>query len=576
MKPIRGGALRFGLAVLVLLFADRTGAGAEAGPPRYVAEDAGGRLVYAADARGNRIPDFSRCGYMGGGVAIPDVPVVVAVGPGQGDNGARIQAAIDHVSRRPADGRGFRGAVLLLAGRHRIAGSLRIEAGGIVLRGQGEGPDGTVLVAVGTDRRTLIKVAGKEDRRIVPETTLKVADAYVPVGADRLRLAGTPGFVVGDAIVVEHPGTAAWIASLGMDRFPPGEKGSYLNWQPGKMDLRFDRVVTAIDGPTVTLDAPLTTALDASLAEAKVSAYTWPGRIAQVGVESLRCESEFDRANSHDEQHAWGAIRLDAAQDAWVRQVTTVHFAGAAVSVLEGCKQVTVEDCTSLSPVSEVGGYRRHTFNTSGQLTLFQRCRSEQGRHDFATGYLAAGPNVFLECEATAAHGFSGPLESWASGVLYDNITMDGGGLSLTNREIDDQGVGWAAANCVLWQCTAPVITCRKPPGAENWAIGCWGQFLGDGRWQSPNEFVNPVSLYREQLSERLGKPAADALERRTIDPRPDEAVSIDDLLADRQVAEAAPGPEPVKPLSLQDGWLVRDGKLMTGGRIGTPWWRGT
>src|SRR5262249_20844558 len=83
------------------------------------------------------------------------------------------------------------------------------------------------------------------------------------------------------------------------------------------------------------------------------------------------------------------------------------------------------------------------------------------GRHDFAVGYLATGPNVFVECDAADASNFSGPIESWATGVLYDGMTIDGGGLSLTNREIAGQGVGWAAANCVLWQCTAPVVTCR-------------------------------------------------------------------------------------------------------------------
>ncbi len=404
-----------------------------------------------------------------------------------------------------------------------------------------------MLVASGTDRRTLIRIAGKDDRRVVSKAPHALADAYVPVGARRLRLGGAGGLHVGDSVLVEHPGTAAWIASLGMDRFPPGEKGSYLNWQPGKMDVRIDRAIAAIDGDAVTLDAPLTTAFDASLVAGRVSAYAWPGRIEQVGVEGLRCESEIDPANPRDEQHSWVAIDLDAARDAWVRQVTAVHFAGSAISVWEGGSRVTVEDCTALQPVSEDGGYRRHTFYTAGQMTLFQRCRSERGRHDFAVGYLAAGPNVFAECEATGASGFSGSIESWATGVLYDGITMDGGGLSLTNREIAGQGVGWAAANSVLWQCTAPVITCRKPPGAQNWAIGCWGQFLGDGRWRSPNEFVKPDSLYRAQVADRLGDGAVAALDRRAIPTDPGDAPTIDAVCAPSPLLGDAQGPGPAQ-----------------------------
>ena len=70
----------------------------------------GGRLVYAPDAQGNTIPDFSNCGYGGGGVAIPDVPVRVTLEPHDTkDDGARIQAAIDSVAKMRPGGDGFRG-----------------------------------------------------------------------------------------------------------------------------------------------------------------------------------------------------------------------------------------------------------------------------------------------------------------------------------------------------------------------------------------------------------------------------------------------------------------------------------
>jgi hypothetical protein len=567
----RGRLARPGLLVAAVLVAlGAKGGGAAAPPPRYVDQDAAGRLVYARDVRGNRVPDFSSCGYHAGSAGIPDVPVRAVVAAAAGDNGPAIQGAIDRVASLPADARGIRGAVLLLAGRHEVAGRLRIGAGGVVLRGQGDGPGGTVLVATGTDRRPLIAIAGKDDRRNAVESAMAIADAYVPVGARRVRLESAGGLRPGDTVVVEHPSTAEWIKSLGMDWFPPGDKGGWLKWLPGKMDLRFDRVVAAVDGSTVTLDAPLTSAFDSTLARGRVYAYAWPGRIAEVGVENLRCESAFDRSNPRDEQHAWDAIALDAARDTWVRQVTAVHFAGSAVRVGDGCRQVTVEDCVSLAPVSEPGGYRRHTFFTSGQLTLFQRCRAEQGRHDFAVGALACGPNAFVECEAQGALGYSGPIESWASGVLYDSITMDGGGLALTNREIDGQGVGWAATGSVLWQCTAPVITCRNPPGGQNWGIGCWGQFVGDGRWQMPNEFVKPDSLYRAQLAERLGRGAVEHQKRRAIAAEPGSAPRIE------RPSAGEPEPTPQKPLSLKNGWLVCDGRVLTGGRLGTVWWRGS
>ena len=91
---------------------------------------------------------------------------------------------------------------------------------------------------------------------------------------------------------------------------------------------------------------------------------------------------------------------MENAEDCWVRQVNFKHFAGSAVSVLETSKRVTVEDCKSLAPVSEIGGQRRYTFLTTGQQTLFQRCYAENGYHDFAVGYCAPGPNAFVQCES--------------------------------------------------------------------------------------------------------------------------------------------------------------------------------
>jgi hypothetical protein len=539
-------------------------------PPRYLEAGPGGRLVYHPDARGDRIPDFSHCGYRGGGVAIPDAPVRVAVPPSRGDNGPAIQEAIDRVAALPADERGLRGAVLLLAGRHEVSGSLRIAAGGVVLRGQGDGAEGTVLVAKGKDRRPLIRVEGRPDRRD-EEAAHSFLDDYIPVGARSLRLDRAGDLRVGDTVAVRHPSTPEWVASLGMNRFPPGEEGFWLKWIPGTLDVVFERKVAEIEGETVTLDAPLTTAFDASLGRGSVSRSSRPGRIAEVGVENLRCESEFDPSNPKDEQHAWDAIALDRAENAWVRRVTVSHFAGSAVRVGPGCKWVTVSDCSSKRPVSEIGGYRRLTFWTGGQMTLFQRCRAEHGIHDFAVGALAAGPNAFVECEASEALGFSGPVESWATGVLFDNVAVDGNGLSLTNRETDWQGVGWAAANCVLWQCSASVVTCRNPPGARNWAIGCWGQFLGDGLWQEPNQFAKPDSLYRAQLAERLGAGAVEALVERAIPSEPGDAPTI----GPSATTPRETSPTGQLPLALRDGWLVRGDELVTGARLGTVWWRG-
>ena len=565
-----------------------------------------GRLRYTADALGNRIPDFSHAGFGGGGVAIPNAPVRVVVSPVEGDQTARIQAAIDHVASLPVGADGLRGAVLLAPGHFEVRGELRIAASGVVLRGSGMGEGGTVLTAAGQDRRTVVTIAGLDDKTVAEETA--IADDYVPVNATRLRLAAGGTYRPGDSVAIRRRATPEWIAALGMDNMG-GERHGF-RWRPGSREITWHRTIQAVQGDEIEFDAPITTAIESRFGGGSVAKVAWPGRIQRAGVENLRIESAYDATRPLDEDHAWHGVTLECVRDAWVRRVQFSHFSGGAVACFEGAQRVTVEDCRSIRPVGEIAGARRVTFFTSGQQTLFLRCWSEDGRHDFAAGFLAAGPSAFVQCEAVRAHDFSGAIDSWASGVLWDNIRIDGNALLLGNRMSDGQGAGWTAANCLIWQSTAAVIDCYAPPGATNWAVGCWGQFAGDGQWISCNESVDPHSLYFAQLAERVGRdvlktadllqvqsdasssptpqqaaeltaaarqPAPslaawidDSSRRRPIPIDPAGGTSIDELWQPAADIVLAP-----PPLEVRNGWLVADGKVLVGSRIATPWWRG-
>lgn len=559
--------MKFAFRLLPLLSLSLTFALAKQVDPFLKAEK-GGVITYKAGERGDRIPDFSAAGYGGGGVSWPDVPAALLVAPVAGDNTTNIQSAIDHVSGQKPDQNGFRGAVVLAKGRFEVAGQLKITTSGVVLRGS----EGTVVVATGTDRRALIRIAGVMDRKA--KTDFGVADAYVPVGALTLRVQSVGGLQVGEEVVIARPGTKEWIAAVGMDVSPGRQQ---FAWKPAAMRLTWTRHVVAIDGDKVTLDAPLTTSLDEKFGGGTLTTVTWPGRISQVGVENLRLESTFDAANPLDEQHAWEAINLDNVRDAWVANVTAAHFAGSVINLGAQASRVTVQDCTSLAPVSELGGYRRHTFTTTGTQTLFLRCRAEDGRNDFTTGYMAGGPNVFLECSALRSTGFSGSVGSWSSGILFDNVALDGGTLELNNRETWNQGVGWAAANSMLWQCSAPTVINRMPPTAQNWADGVWGQFLGDGWWSQVNEFVHPDSLYRAQLAARLGAKAADALELRKYAEAGAGIERWNTSGSSAKGSATAEGrvPPQGKELKLKNGLLLIGDAPLAGRETDIAWWRG-
>ncbi len=588
-----------------------------------VSQSPAGRILYDNDSHGDRVPDFSTCGYAAQSRPVPTAPVRIVVEPKSGDSTARIQRAIDYVAGLRTDSVGVRGAVLLLKGRHEVLGGLRITNSGVVLRGQGMGEDGTVLVAAGLDRRTLIRVSGRNDVSTATNAGWQLADDQIPVGADSFRVQDATGLQANAPIRLVRRSSDNWITQLGATDFGGGVGGG---WKPGTRDITWDRVIEAIEGNRVTLDAPITTSLEKELGGGFVATCTWPGRITNVGIENLTLESTFDAANAKDEDHSWCAITMENAVDAWVRQVTLKHFAGSAVAVYETCQRVTVQDCLSLAPVSEVGGYRRHTFFTMGQQTLFLRCYAEHGRHDFSVGHCAAGPNAFVQCEAREALDDSGPLESWASGVLYDNANIDGNALTLGQRPGNNAGIGWAAANCVLWNCSASVIRCWNPPGAQNWSFGSWASFEGDGVWRSSNDFMKPDSLFAAQLQDRLGEAAAKRLQ---LMPRPREESSnppLDKaqelaaashepplLLKDYIAAAATRDPIPCEPgdakrlgdlsprssrgdeaqtsgrkpdqslltsaatkkLIITNGWLTIDGKLAIGGTANVSWWRG-
>lgn len=601
--------LFFAILVLGLIFslsAIRTTSSAQV-KTSPVAAGASGRLVYQPDKKGNRIPDFSYCGYKGAADSIPDVPVRVVVPALNGDATGRIQQAIDYVSSLPLDKSGFRGTVLLKKGIYKLYGRLEIRASGIVLRGSGMTENGTTIVAKGKDRAALIRVYGKHNIRL--DSAAAITDAYVPVGSDKIHVADGSRFKQGDHVMVYRNCTAEWIDTLGVADF--GGESGWIGWKPGEEVITWDRKITAVHGNELTLNIALTTAIDSAFGGGTVAAYHWPGRIEQIGIENLRLVSDYDSSNLKDEAHCWMGVTLAHVRDAWVRQVIFKHFAGSAVYGLSSSSRVTVQDCKSLAPVSEIGGERRYAFRTDGQLTLFQSIYSEYGYHDFTVGFCAAGPNAFVQCKAHLPFSFSGPVNSWASGVLYDNVRIDGGALVFKNLGQYNRGAGWNAANSVFWQCDAAKIACYQPPTAENWAFGSWAQPEGHGYWGHTNEHVEPFSLYYAQLKDRLGQKViargkllqirsnptssptikeAGRLSALAAKPAPrlsdwiDAAAQRDPIptqakraLGVAQLKLKAPRKEEiaVHPMALKNGWLVRDGKVMTGTRTVTPWWRG-
>lgn len=498
-----------------------------------------GKLVYVADSLGNRIPDFSNAGYHGGGVAIPLVPVKKVVWPVLGDNAVQIQKAIDEVSALPLDASGFRGTVLLRMGFYELAKPIYIRVSGVVLRGEGMSDLGTVLYGkIPSEnqgppprRPALVNITGETGVKPMEDSKQVITDNYVPVGSTTFNVKVAKGFKAGDKVLVRRIGNEEWIKAIGQDTVTVGRN----RWRP--FTISYDRTIVAVSGNTITIDAPVFTAIESRWGGGEILKYS-DDRIEHVGIENLRGVSEYnpsvrtrvygnmDRETNDDpnlryegeeyfsdENHYFNFITIANARNVWVRNMSALHFAGSAVQSNAGTKFITVQDCQSLEPVSIRMGARRFTFQMNGQFCLVQRCYSQKGRHSFVLQGPESSGNVFLDCKAVNPYSTSEPHNRWVNGVLYDNVKAP-----LTARYWD-YIIGWAGANIVFWNCEGDFLI-QNPPTAKNYSFGHIGinavifnaplQDLGKpkGHIESLDRHVTPRSLYLTQLKERLGEHA--------------------------------------------------------------------
>lgn len=551
--------------------------------------------------------DYSTCGYHASEQAIPDVAAVVRVSQMDGDCSVVLQQAIDYVASLKPDANGHRGAILLDEGVYTICKPLHITVSGIVIKGMGRSK--TTLVKRGVDRGAMIYVKrNKETGRQGDRETIQIDDEKIPAGSCQLSVNGA-SLKVGERIQIVRPCTQKWIESLKMDDFGGGL--DYTGWKPTDIDITWDRTVKAVDGSTITLDAPITTTISKNFGGGYIVRNPQPSEITECGIENLSLESEVNNWNPKDEDHCWDGIFIDNARDCWVRMVNFRHLAGSAVNLQKQTSRITIEDCIADEPISEIGGWRRQVFLTRGQQTLFQRCVSRHGIHDFAAGFCAAGPNAFVQCDGEESLGFSGSIGSWAAGLLFDIVNIDGHDLRFANLEQFQFGTGWNTANSMFWQCTASTIECYSPDvDNKSSGHGCWGTLTGNGEWTSSNDHVSPRSLFYDQLEKRLGKLPFEPyiLERNTnatssptveqamemaqeslTEARLTMAMWIDcvELLKEDSVSsdgtsltpfamksqsrEQTPAPH----FAIISAHLTANGSLMTGNQYSIPWWSG-
>jgi len=489
----------------------------EGAGPATVSYGPDGKLVYTYEPNGDRIPDFSGAGYRGGGVAIPtNIPVVITLNPIGGDNRPQIQSAIDTLAAQPVGTNGFRGVILLKRGIYTMTGTINIDASGIVLRGEGSDTNGTIL------RRTdvnadIINISNGGGSSKISGSDRTIVNTYVPVGATWMALSDTSGYNVGDEVVISRPQTTPWVNYMGMGD-PTVVAGGTGDWQSGDASMSWTRVITEIDGNRIRIDSPLTQAIERQWTTGTIYRQTSNARLTNCACEDLRGDAPTVGVDANGNTDG-NFFTLGGVRNCWIRRCYNDKMRGHVVSC--GGKWCTFEDIVSYHNFAPHSGASIQIFTGNGMdCILFHRITASSGGFEFTGGRQSPGPVVFSECQVPQGIAFSGPHLQWNIGYLWDELEMT------HDIALIDQHGGWTSANHVVWNCESTAnYTVQRPPGTHIWVQGC--ELNGSltpvsgsaPRGAQPaevlslNTHLEPGSLYRAQLAERVGaQPALDVL----------------------------------------------------------------
>ena len=239
--------------------------------------------------------------------------------------------------------------------------------------------------------------------------------------------------IAGDRVLVLRPVTAEWIHFMGMDTLV--RDGKPQTWIPAGSVIRTDRVVDSVEGDRVTLDVPLSDALDSQFTAASLVHYSFPGRISEVGVEGLRIAAPFEDVPITEPQYT--ALRMDAVEDGWARDLE-IRETQNGIAIGPGAKRLTLTNVRITHSAAHTGSAAPADFALQGTQILLDRCRvTGEGTWPVVTQSEVTGPLVVLNF--TADHGGVAPHQRWATGLLVDGGKFPGGtehrpGLAFSNR----------------------------------------------------------------------------------------------------------------------------------------------
>jgi len=356
-----------------------------------------GRSGEAWDPAG-LLPDFSQAGYQRGEKPIPERKPTVSLA----EYGVKANTDITKALQRAID-ENPGGCIAIPSGRYIVSDRIRIEASGTVL--QGAGVRGTTLVFP----RSLYEIDPQETEnggglKTTPYSWsggLLVIGGY---GADAgkpqavvseskrgdftLQLETTDGLAVGEEVQLELKDDDAGSLTEYLYRGEPGDADAII----GKVKLRQQARIVAVNGTQVTLDRPLRTDIQP---EWKPTLRRYELETQECGLENLTLEFPVTSYGGHFQEKGYNAVDLRGMHN-WVRNVE-IHNPDSGIyvhGVFNTLENVIIR--SERDPDSK-GNTGHHGLTTSGQDCLITGFNIRtRFVHDLTFGQTATG-NVFSE-----------------------------------------------------------------------------------------------------------------------------------------------------------------------------------
>jgi hypothetical protein len=182
-----------------------------------------------ASSNGDRLPDFSYCGYHGSENSLPYIgsPNITVPLPSKATQDMRpaIQQAIDTLALSGG------GVVMLPSGTLSITAGIQLRSN-IVVTGSENG--GTVLSLKLRPSQPVFTLGSVFSPDNITEATLgassNITNGYVPIGSSNLNVLNSTGFSVNQSVYIARATTRSWVRYNGMANLM--RDGAKQTWIP--------------------------------------------------------------------------------------------------------------------------------------------------------------------------------------------------------------------------------------------------------------------------------------------------------------------------------------------------------